>query len=139
MTEYQGRRGTVFLFHHCLTHSPQRSPCVAIVQRHIQPIPCQIDLEYLLHTWVKHIQHSPSSMLSTWCIACIRTAFGGGCISLLVFKELQHQVWLFVSYQFLPFLVLSAAFRDFSSALRAFSSAFRAFSSSLSFAFLAFL
>ena len=36
MTEYQGRRGTVFLFHHCLTHSPQRSPRVAIVHRHIQ-------------------------------------------------------------------------------------------------------
>ena len=53
MTEYQGRslRGTVFFFHHCLTHSPQRSPHVAIVHRHIQPIPCQIGLEFLLHMW----------------------------------------------------------------------------------------
>ena len=39
--QYQGRRGTVFLFHRCLTHSPQCSPHAAIAHRHIQPIPCQ--------------------------------------------------------------------------------------------------
>ena len=87
---------------------------------------------------VKHIQHSPSSMLSTRCIACIRAAFGGGCVSLLVFEELTPSGLAFRFIPILAFLVLSTAFRDFSSALRAFSSAFRAFSSSLSFAFLAF-
>ena len=51
---------------------------------------------------VKHIQHSPSSMLYTWCIACIRAAFGSGCVSLLVFEELTPSGLAFVSYQSLP-------------------------------------
>ena len=85
------------------------------------------------------VKHTTFTIINvtTWCIACIRAAFGGGCISLLVFKELTPGL----AFRFIPilaFLVLSAAFRDFSSALRAFSSAFQAFSSSLSFVFLAF-
>ena len=85
---------------------------------------------------IKHIQHSPSSMLSTWCIACIRAAFSSGCVSLLVFKESAPSGLAFRFVPIIAFLVLSTAFRDFSSALRTFSSAFWAFLPSL--AFLAF-
>ena len=62
---------------------------------------------------VKHIQHSPSSMLSTRCIAYICAAFGSGCVSLLVFEELTPSGLAFRFIPILAFLVLSAPFRGF--------------------------